>query len=86
MDTSIQPSNQDPAAALSAFNPIDRHFASFLGRLADNEPEVQLAAAVTDQGRRQLHFRVNVRHAAQERGEMPVNRVERGERGGLVLV
>jgi exodeoxyribonuclease V alpha subunit len=56
MDTSIPPSNQDPAAALSAFNPIDRHFASFLGRLADNEPEVQLAAALVSYGRSQGHI------------------------------
>jgi hypothetical protein len=26
---------QDPAVALSAFNPIDRHFASFLGRMRE---------------------------------------------------
>ncbi len=56
METSIQIPNQDPAAALSAFNPIDRHFASFLGRLADNEPEVQLAAALVSYYRSQGHI------------------------------
>ena len=56
METSPQASNQDPAAALSAFNPIDRHFASFLGRLADNEPEVQLAAALASYCRGQGHI------------------------------
>ena len=56
METSPQASNQDPAAALSAFNPIDRHFASFLGRMADNEPEVQLAAALVSYCRGQGHI------------------------------
>jgi len=56
METSIQTSNQDPAAALSAFNPIDRHFASFLGRLTDNDPEVQLAAALVSYYRSEGHI------------------------------
>ena len=56
METSPKASNQDPAAALSAFNPIDRHFASFLGRMADNEPEVQLAAALVSYCRGQGHI------------------------------
>ena len=56
METGIQTSNQDQAAALSAFNPIDRHFASFLGRLAGNAQEVQLAAALVSYYRRQGHI------------------------------
>jgi exodeoxyribonuclease V alpha subunit len=56
METSIQTSNQDQTAALSAFNAIDRHFASFLGRLAGNDPEVQLAAALVSYCRSQGHI------------------------------
>jgi exodeoxyribonuclease V alpha subunit len=56
METGIQTSNLGQAAALSAFNPIDRHFASFLGRLAGNEPEVQLAAALVSYYRSQGHI------------------------------
>jgi exodeoxyribonuclease V alpha subunit len=56
METSPQASNQNKAATLSAFNPIDRHFASFLGRMADIDPEVQLAAALVSYSRSQGHI------------------------------
>lgn len=56
METGIPTSNLGQAAALSAFNPIDRHFATFLGRLAGNAPEVQLAAALVSYYRRQGHI------------------------------
>jgi exodeoxyribonuclease V alpha subunit len=56
MTTSISTSNRDAAAALFALNPIDRHFASFLGRMADNDPEVQLAAALVSYSRSQGHI------------------------------